>query len=682
MGKRVKAALETLDRVTQPRRLRAVMYLRVSTEEQVDGYGIEDAEKRCARYIERQETWDLVGRYADEGISGSLPAEERPHLLRLMNDAEAGQFDVVVVGEGRAIGRTDRAYWPWVWALEDKGIFVADARLGIDNTTDAGREQMREEANYAFKEWTRIRSRTQGGLQGKAEDGGAVGAPPFGWYIENKGVKRRSRYALQEREHATLKRGRELVVQYLGDVSKATAALNAEGLLTRSGVPWSRENLRARLTSDATLNARIIWRNPDGEYTKTDRDGKPTYGRTVVIDLPPAFTPEEVAELKQALAMGTKVRAPREGTELYPLSKRMTAPCGQHYRGGKATTTQQRKYRCGGKYKPAPGAETCDCSELNADAVETAVWARLTQFLSDPEALRAQARNWVGIADGLKVNHADRLEELDKKIGIQQRALATIMTTAAIQAAEAGMNPEQSAALVAETAKGIKQQLARLAEERAQAAAWQAEADQAESRARDLESLARMARTRLPELTPAERARVLHLLDIKIQVEANVSYRDGNPCPVIAWFQAQGRPVPLGVSDAAWSRIEPLVTKSKGTKRTAPHREVIEAFLAKARTGARWIDLDTPGGYAPKSLSGRWLRWQPSGLWAQVVEQLDGEAVPPAGAPALVPPMQIRGGFVPSQMLAPASSPANGGVQHGSAVNRQTPITFQLSLAA
>jgi DNA invertase Pin-like site-specific DNA recombinase len=163
----------------------------VSTEEQAKGYGITYAGKKTRAYIQKK-NWDHVDTFKDEGVSGSLEADRRGDLRRLMDLARQRPrpFDVVVVAESRAIGRTDRAFWRWVWELEDLGIYVADAKSDIDNTTESGKEAMREEANYAFKEYGRIRQRTQSGIQEKAEAGGFTGGRPrYGYRVENPGKK-------------------------------------------------------------------------------------------------------------------------------------------------------------------------------------------------------------------------------------------------------------------------------------------------------------------------------------------------------------------------------------------------------------------------------------------------------------------------------------------------------------
>ncbi|MFD6250324.1 recombinase family protein, partial [Streptomyces roseolus] len=119
--------------LTAARTLRAVAYVRVSTEEQVKGYGLEAGEELALDYVEDQ-GWEHIDTFKDEGVSGSLPWQERDVLPRLMAMARQSPrpFDVVVVPETRAIGREERVFWRWVWEMEDLGVFVAVADKGID----------------------------------------------------------------------------------------------------------------------------------------------------------------------------------------------------------------------------------------------------------------------------------------------------------------------------------------------------------------------------------------------------------------------------------------------------------------------------------------------------------------------------------------------------------------------
>jgi site-specific DNA recombinase len=76
---------------------RAAGYVRVSDESQVDGHSLDAQRSEIARWCERT-GYQLVAIYADEGVSAySKSIEKRPQLMQLLNDADAGTFDIAVV---------------------------------------------------------------------------------------------------------------------------------------------------------------------------------------------------------------------------------------------------------------------------------------------------------------------------------------------------------------------------------------------------------------------------------------------------------------------------------------------------------------------------------------------------------------------------------------------------------
>ena len=77
--------------------MRAGIYLRVSSEEQVEGFSL-DAQRRALREFCDGKGWVVAEEYADEGRSArSDQLEKRPAFKRLMEDVEAGLLHVVVV---------------------------------------------------------------------------------------------------------------------------------------------------------------------------------------------------------------------------------------------------------------------------------------------------------------------------------------------------------------------------------------------------------------------------------------------------------------------------------------------------------------------------------------------------------------------------------------------------------
>lgn len=493
--------------------LRAVLYLRVSTEEQVKGYGLGDGEKKCRAYAERS-GWDVVDVYTDPGVSGKLQAADRPDLKRLMQDAAKGAFDVVVVSEARVIGRTDRAYYTWVWELEDRGIFVADAKTGLDNTTEQGREAMREEANYAFKEYTRIRTRTQNGIQEKALEGGyAGGKPKFGYRIEDLGKKGLSRQVpdlcdgkeaclyedgscLAKHEAVTLRTAQKLVVEHEGDFHKAALALNGQGRTTRTGKLWTGGDLRIVLMREDLLKAQVRFRAVRSKRPERE---------SVVIKLTPIFTPEEIADLKSA-AKPRKRHAKR--AEGFILSRRVDSLCGSYYVG------RGRHYMC----RERTHKNTCDCPAILADRLDGLVKDKLRDLLVDADRLKALAQEWAGLTAGTRANYLQRLTELDQRIEELQDTIDLTMASAAASAARRKLDREEAEKAVERALRPLEKELQELERSKADVISWQAETTAAEGRADQLQEMADVARRQLGGFTPRQWADFLEVLDFRITV--------------------------------------------------------------------------------------------------------------------------------------------------------------------
>ncbi len=176
-----------------------------------------------------------------------------------------------------------------------------------------------------------------------------------------------------------------------------------------------------------------------------------------------------------------------------------------------------------------------------------------------------------------------------------------------------------------------------------------------EERAKNLQALAEMAHHRLEELSDEQQQEFMELRNIRIEVTGPPPpMRKGLVCSVAEWFRKNERLV-LDLTDAAWDRVVrtgrfpggSLTPRQKGGR--AP-RAVLEAFLEKARTGARWPELDVK--YGSTGLRGHRRRWTASGLWEELMEALKGcEGIPP-DEPHPPPPMEVSGEVRPGVILA------------------------------
>ena len=77
--------------------MKAVAYIRVSSQEQVDGHSL-DAQERLFRELCQNRDWEPVSIYREEGRSAHVDSiNKRPVFRQLLEDAATGAFEVVVV---------------------------------------------------------------------------------------------------------------------------------------------------------------------------------------------------------------------------------------------------------------------------------------------------------------------------------------------------------------------------------------------------------------------------------------------------------------------------------------------------------------------------------------------------------------------------------------------------------
>lgn len=77
---------------------KVVIYARVSTEHEAQISALENQVQYYDEILKWHPDWDLVERYIDEGITGTS-INKRQGFLRMMADAEAGKFDLIVTRE-------------------------------------------------------------------------------------------------------------------------------------------------------------------------------------------------------------------------------------------------------------------------------------------------------------------------------------------------------------------------------------------------------------------------------------------------------------------------------------------------------------------------------------------------------------------------------------------------------
>lgn len=145
---------------------RAVGYIRVSSEEQTEGYSLAAQERAIRLYCEAH-GWELVGLYADEGKSAwSDDADSRPQFAVMLADAEAGAFDAVVIHKLDRFARSVIVALEPLHRLETRSIGFVSIAEQMDFTTPIGKVILTTLAAFAEYYSANLSAETR---KGKAE---------------------------------------------------------------------------------------------------------------------------------------------------------------------------------------------------------------------------------------------------------------------------------------------------------------------------------------------------------------------------------------------------------------------------------------------------------------------------------------------------------------------------------
>ncbi len=215
--------------------MRAAIYIRVSTDEQAQsGLGLAAQRSACERKATELGA-ECVAVFADEGVSGATPVEDRPGLCAALDWLQRG--DVLVVAKMDRLGREGQVFLDADAALRiRKAKLVSVAGEGTEGAGAAAflmRGMMKLLAEY---ERELIRERTQKALEAKRGRGEKTGgAVPFGFRIactEVSGGRERKILIADPHEQAAIARARQLHADGLG-FRRIAQALAAEGIRGR-----------------------------------------------------------------------------------------------------------------------------------------------------------------------------------------------------------------------------------------------------------------------------------------------------------------------------------------------------------------------------------------------------------------------------------------------------------------
>lgn len=164
---------------------KVAIYCRVSTTEQAEeGYSINEQKKLLTYECEKNGN-TVYKIYSDEGISGKN-ITARPALKELLNDANEGKFDSVMVWKINRIGRNLKDVLDMVDLFDRNNITFKSATEPFDTTTPGGRMHFQMVALIGEFERGTIAQNVKMGMMARAREGRWNGNVVIGYDLKLK----------------------------------------------------------------------------------------------------------------------------------------------------------------------------------------------------------------------------------------------------------------------------------------------------------------------------------------------------------------------------------------------------------------------------------------------------------------------------------------------------------------
>ncbi len=370
--------------------MNVVLYARVSSDDQAERDTIADQVHLYEKWVDLHGHTD-VGRYLDDGVTGTLAMHERPEGARLLSALVTGQIEAVAFRSVSRLGRRTRVVLDTVDRADAAKVSLISITEPFDTSSPIGRFVVTILASISELDRENILAQTRAGMRRRAREGGWLGGKcAYGYRIE--GRRHLAHLVLDDTESGQGGTRAELARLIFERVASGTSCdllaqqLTAQGIPAWGGGAWS-----------AAVISRMI-HNP--VYRGEHQHGDAIEGSILPVSLSPA--PRIVSDLLWRTANEQVERNRRlsgkSAKRLYLLRGLVVCGgCGCAYSGqtidaARADATDHHEgvlYRCNGRASgrtdPTTG-ERCTSPYLPG-RIESDVWQIVAATLADPKVI-------------------------------------------------------------------------------------------------------------------------------------------------------------------------------------------------------------------------------------------------------------------------------------------------------
>jgi len=315
-------------------KLKVCAYARVSTDEESQGRSLENQETHYKNAIARNPSYEFVGVYTDQGISGY--SENRPGFQKMLDEARNGNIDLIITKSISRFARNTVTILKVVRELKSLGIAIFFEEQNINTLSQEGELLMTTMAAFAEEESKAMRDNLKWTIQKKFERGDImINTTRFlGYDLDEYGDM------VINQEQAVLVR--KIFQMYLDGMGffKIAKELNREKIPTITDAKWGDSTIKGILTNEKYKGDYLLQKyyTPEGKRHQTTRNRGELQSYYISENHPAIIAPEDWEKVQLLM----KEHAKKKGIDYenldkyqnrYPQTSMLVCPyCGKNLR--------------------------------------------------------------------------------------------------------------------------------------------------------------------------------------------------------------------------------------------------------------------------------------------------------------------------------------------------------------
>jgi site-specific DNA recombinase len=383
------------------------IWIRVSTEQQVEGESPERHEERARGYAAAK-GWEVAETYRLDAVSGKSVIGH-PTARRMLADLRKGRIGALVFSKLARLARNTRELREIADEFEKHGADLVSLEECIDTSSPAGRVFFTMIAAMAQWEREEISSRIAASLPVRARMGRSTGGKPVYGYRWEGGRM------VPDRDEAPVRRLMyELYLEHRRKLTVANA-LNRQGYRTRGGGEWSGSSVGRLLADPTAKGSRLA--NFTRRTASGSREPKPE-DEWVTVPVEPIIDAKLWEECNRIMREGRDAHAAtgRKGRKPKHLFSGLVL-CGSCGHGVKmypqTGTSKYRCFRCSNKI-PKDDLEALFIEQLSGFVLDD---RRVADFLAQAGEAVEEKR---ALATGLERERAQGERRLETLVDLYQ----------------------------------------------------------------------------------------------------------------------------------------------------------------------------------------------------------------------------------------------------------------------